>query len=508
MGTQGQPAGRGALDELYPPYPSPSQAMHFQLATTVLFTLSAVVAQSTTGRLIADAYGTGRTRGGGFGADVATFADADGDGTRDVIVADWSEDELVLLSGVDLSRIRTIATPALYCDAVDDVDGDGTPDIACASRFNLSVFSSASGAVVFSMGVLNESLDVAGVGDWNGDGTPDVARRRQGGVDIHSGSDGATLQTVGTIFSQSIAAIGGPTATGLALCDRGVSLFLAGGATAWTSQAVDYVSVDAGGDVDGDGFEEVLAMARTGRVDVLSGASGGVLSTITTAGGTSISGGVDLDGDAVADVAVGDRTSGFVRAYSGSSGALLIERCGHKTDAFAWSTALHPGVGTAGRAAILVGAPSRFGTTVTTGAVLAFAQAAPGEVEGSIESFGFSCNFSQLYPNPGLPRIGSRLGLRFDSNNGTGFQYVLIGASKTSFNGVPLPVVPTSSSCALRVSIDIVQSAGFNANTSIFIPNNPVFVGTVVHVQGASLTADPFFPRFETSNGLSLSIGN
>ena len=108
-------------------------------------------------------------------------------------------------------------------------------------------------------------------------------------------------------------------------------------------------SVDSAGDVDGDGFADVIIGARTddkpangsGSAWVYSGATGSLIHLLSGQGtneqfGAAVSGAGDLNGDGFDDLLVGASTattaagtqSGLVRAFSGADGSLLWEATG------------------------------------------------------------------------------------------------------------------------------------------------------------------------------------
>lgn len=239
----------------------------------------------------------GESSGDRFGAAVATISDLSGDGIPDWLagagLADYSYENagaVYLLSGADGSVLRRH-------------DGLGTDH-----RFGFLVSSA---------------------GDANGDGVEDYAasarrdnsfRYPSGSVVLYSGLDGSVLRQ----FTSN----------------RNWDRF--GHALA------------AAGDVNGDGFDDLIVGAPdddfsgigTGSVFVYSGADGQLLHTLRGAKvwdrfGSAVCSIGDIDFDGRPDFAVGVplrengyKEAGAVEIYSGRTGALLLRVAGRSRDAF------------------------------------------------------------------------------------------------------------------------------------------------------------------------------
>ncbi|MCA9773348.1 MAG: VCBS repeat-containing protein, partial [Myxococcales bacterium] len=212
---------------------------------------------------------------------------------------------------------------------VGDINGDGRSELVVGgTRGNQGVsgyariFSGMDGSILYEFtGAANDDefgRACAGVGDVNKDGVPDIIvgaiQRNTGGgyARVFSGADGAVLYT---FFGQ--------VAT-----DRFGN------------------SVDGVGDMDGDGYADVVvgapspdpvfpvagAKAREksglpGYARVFSGRTGEILMEVSTTAskdglGVSVSGAGDLNGDAVPDFIAGawqdqNGLPGFARVYAG-----------------------------------------------------------------------------------------------------------------------------------------------------------------------------------------------
>lgn len=333
-----------------------------------------------------------------FGSALASMPDVNGDGTADLLVGDPTADDgatasagqVYILSGADRSRIRTFTSPNAVSfgrfgsavDAVADANGDGTPDVLVGTSAEPAngldgagrayLLSGADGSVLQAFASPNAAEfgafgeTVTGLGDVDGDGTPDVAvssreavsgARSAGRVYVLSGSNGQAIHTITSPNLEEFAAFG--------------------------------AALDGLPDVNGDGTDDLLVGAPDedtdsasdtgddqGRVYVVDGATGSIVFsrvsptfTETVGGfGTAVSSVPDVDDDGVADLLVGaanetvDGTSGAGRVHvlSGRTGGTIRSLASPNTAEFGgFGTAVAGVPSLSGPSApdLLVGAP-------------------------------------------------------------------------------------------------------------------------------------------------------
>ena len=318
-----------------------------------------------------------------MGTSVANAGDVNGDGVPDIIAGSGATAQNLSFPGG--ARIFSGATGALLLTFVGqtpgeeaghsvaglgDVNGDGIPDVAVGAPWagNGGLFhsgaayilSGGTGEILFSFfgdvagGHLGDS--VAGVGDINGDGVPDFA------IGIPFGPNSVVLNGAARVYSGS----------------TGDLLFILGGAT--TSSIRFGFSVSGAGDVNRDGTPDVIVGAPAnlgvGSARVYSGATGALLhtfsgnSTLDPLFGYAVAGAGDVDGDGFDDVIVsnpGDNTmgsnSGGVHVFSGRTGALVFSAFGAEMgEQLGFSVAGVGDVNDDGAADVLAGAPFSFAT--------------------------------------------------------------------------------------------------------------------------------------------------
>ena len=276
----------------------------------------------------------------GVGAAGALAGDFDGDGLDDVALAGmndvsvYSRQSGALLQQIDYAfPVFFFGSPALV--APGDVNADGVPDFVVGDGFagsqstnfsgRLSVYSGSDGALlggaVGATSGENFALSLAGTADRDGDGVRDfyvgipgldVGAADSGAVELRSG---ATLAVIDTLTGQAQA-------------------------TGRFGQ-----SVDAGGDVNGDGVpdlvvgsrEELPGQTNAGTLYLLDGLTGGTLWTASGAtDAVQILGAIvgDGDGDEVLDVLAtewlwpdvgANFNRGRIRLLSGATGLALWE---------------------------------------------------------------------------------------------------------------------------------------------------------------------------------------
>ncbi len=249
--------------------------------------------------------------GASFGSDLADAGDVDGDGLRDLAVACAGDFTVRVFSGRDRTPLLTLGLPlqpgaSYVARAAGDVDDDGHADLIVGSPSHsgdagrVIVLSGRTGAALHLIEGSSGSrlgAGVAGVGDVNGDGHDDFAAGAPrttlfgspvGAARVYSGASGAVLYTrFGTVSDSNLGA-----------------------------------AVAGAGDVDGDGFGDLLIGAPgtdqvAGSVLVVSPHLGTLVRSHTlllvpvlppipdSLLGIALAGLGDLNGDGRADYAAG-----------------------------------------------------------------------------------------------------------------------------------------------------------------------------------------------------------
>jgi FG-GAP-like repeat/FG-GAP repeat len=475
-----------------------------------------------------------------FGESVAGAGDVNGDGYSDVIVAaDWYDNGQINEGAVfvyhgSANGISTTAAAMLESNqeraymggsiaSAGDVNSDGYSDVIVGVSFFENGQAGEGAAFVYYGGprginthvplviegnkrYSSMGTDVAGAGDVNGDGFSDVITSNQDTAFVFQGSAG------GVITTNTIGKITIPP----------------------TEYGADVSAVSSAGDVNGDGYSDVIVGSMDyengqdfeGAAFVYHGSITGISNTAATVlegnqefslfgyGGLACAG--DVNGDGYSDVIVGavyyynvQDVEGAAFVYHGSASGIYTKAAAklesnQASANFGWSVSSAGDVNGDGYSDVIVGVESYDNGQTNEGAAFIYYGSASGistTADAMVES------------NREFSGMGSAVACAGDVN-GDGFSDVIVGASYYSngqddegaafvYHGGGVNYtnkwlgITTDWNCPSNWSLGVVPSAAMKAVVNTNVPNMPSISGvnntcyTLTLSNGATLNIAP-----------------
>ncbi len=396
-----------------------------------------------------------------FGYTVSGAGDVNGDGYSDIIVGaifydNGQTDEGAAFvyhgstTGISLTAAASVesnqasASLGIFVSGGGDVNGDGFSDVIVGAvgydngetdegaafiyqGSATGISTTATAMVESNQASASMGVSVSGAGDVNGDGYSDVI------VGANGYDNGETDEGAAFIYHGSATGI---STTASAIVDSN------------QYQSIMGKSVSGGGDVNGDGYSDVIVGANRydngqtdeGAVFVFYGSSIGINLTaawvvesnqVGAQMGSSVSGGVDLNGDGYSDVIVGaplydngqtDEGAAFVYHGSGTgistTAAAMVESNQESAD-MGWSVSGAGDVNGDGYSDVIVGARRYDNGETSEGSAFVY--------HGS--SIGISTTAAAMVESNQLSALmGVSVACAGDVN-GDGFSDVIVGAN-------------------------------------------------------------------------------
>ena len=550
---------------------------HF-LSTFPVFLALAFAGQATAQRLLLDV--TGIASGSEFGFSLAAIADIDQDGRRDLVVGAPGTSSGVM---VDCGRGHVISarTGAVLASTglgvpttrlgdrvvgLGDVSGDGQPDFVLAAP-RASVFGLLQGNVrafrhdgtmlwsAFGENYSEFGTGICAVHDLFGNGRDDLMIGAPHNSNVHpfgrvqpfnatSGLDvGQFAGGDSTLFGHAIVNLGdvdGDGADDIAVSEPDFTYVSYGGgritvlrsnhlgssAFVWDQYTIFAAGDHAGramgvaGDLDGDGRNDLMVATQSGRVYLLSGATGSVIGSVVDAYGSfgaSLCGLGDQNGDGRPEFAVGAPTynlgQGRVYVFDGATRSLLWYVQGNAQSAFGQSIANAGDQDDDGRDDLAVGAPMQAQLGGVPGRVAIFGTTIPA----TSSVYGTACGGSQGQLQAialGTPLPGQSIGIRVYNLPPQSVGLTCIGLSRTqsAFGALPLDLgVIGVPGCWLLQSLESTTAFATGSsqylNLTVNLPNWPALAGIQLFFQAVMLDAS-HAGGLTTSNGAAFTIGN